>query len=34
MPILNTNIAQEKKIALVVDETELHLDKAIKTKIV
>jgi hypothetical protein len=34
MPIMNTNIAQENKIALLVDETELHLDKPIKTNIV
>jgi hypothetical protein len=34
MPIMNTNTAQENDIALLVDETELHLDKPIETKIV
>jgi hypothetical protein len=31
---MNINIAQENKIALLVDETELRLDKPIKANIV
>jgi hypothetical protein len=34
MPVMNTNIALDNEVALLVDETELHLNKPIKTKIV